>query len=68
MCNLLVHPLHFYCTEVHLFFCNYMNENFEVLKVQENGPLPKREGGGAANRSTRRKKTTTTSLKLCTTY
>ena len=47
-----------------LSFCNYMNDNFEIVKVHVNGPLPKRGaggggggGGGGANRSTRRKKT-----------
>ena len=29
-----------YCTEVHVSFCNYMNENVENLKMQVNGPVP----------------------------
>ena len=35
-----------YCAEVHLSFCNYTNDNLSILKVQVNGPLPKRPEGG----------------------
>ena len=32
--------IYIYCPDVHLSFCNYMNENFEISKMQVNGPLP----------------------------
>ena len=46
---------HIYCTrnwdthqevQVLLSFCNYMNENLEILKVQVNRPLPTTKRGG----------------------
>ena len=31
--------IYMYCTEVQLSFCNDINENFETLKMQVNGPF-----------------------------
>ena len=43
--------------ELHLFFCNYMNESLDILKVQVIDPLPKRRvevgvGGGRGEQVT----------------
>ena len=34
--------IYIYCTEGHLSFCNYINENFAILRKQVNCPLPKK--------------------------
>ena len=44
--SLLKSPtIYSYYASVHLPFCNYINEYFEIVTVQVNGPLPKRGGG-----------------------
>ena len=49
---------------INLSFCGYMNNNFEILKMQVNGPLPKKVG---VQTEVPGEKNPTTSLKIGTT-
>ena len=45
--------IYIYSTKVYLACCNYVNAIFEVfVKVQVNGPLPKRKGASQSIRRT----------------